>query len=951
MFNISYLLSFFLLLFLPFSNAVAVTTAPSVCTVTKTIQTNQWTQIGIPCEAPVDQNTVSAIFSDDIPGTYDTDWVLYSYNPTTNAYEKSTFSDTVEVGKGYWLISYNQSVTLNMPQGSQPASIQNSTQCLFVAGCFETVLVANPGAVQYQMLSSPFDVYVLGENLRINSGLETGLTLEESKTEDIFLHQLWNYNQTTNEYDEIQNQIISSWTGFWVATLPAASNNPALKLLFPVNTDPDDPSHDAIISLKGTVKNQVNAAALSDASVKLLKDGVIQSQNATTDSRGTFQLESLEANSNYILVVEKSGYATQIIPLVTLAESTNLVRDIILIKSPEENVFTGTDSIEITGDYGATVKINPNSFVDDVGNFVTGGIKLIMTALNTAAQEGRDALPGDLSNLVALGATEFKYIDETTGKKVQLAEGANAEITLPLFTLTTSEGITLTEGDTVGLWSLNEKTGFWEDKGDATVVALAGSPTGLGVRATVTHFSWWAVSARVAIKAFAHITATGTSDSGYVQIKARTEASVVVIAGGKFVLKLNDQFRPNTLVPIPGWSSSVTCFWAETFINGTLVTTPEQCITAEPDQHYALEFTVGGTPPPVASRERFSAHKVYLLDDAISIDLQYINAEGYYDDDLPAMNSFVITSGSLPPGLSLNGRTISGTQSREGRYFARGTAFTAENRPIPFSISLWIKDARNSPAFVIGANEFVSQSDLGNITIPLAGPRYAGIANLWFKITENRGNMTLDLAQFNIGDTATAWDITRLIYTLANDPNSGYYSAEISSRASITDTGLLTVNMPLPTNLFGHNPVTGDYEESYITREEFIIQASNGNKSDTIRIIFDYDELVSTVSNLTWQDDSAVTTNSMNWNDAMNYCQNLSLYGFNDWKLPTLAYFDDMSRASSSWVNNYTYDSYWMGTSSSFDRAYSYIYGDYSTSPKSNLTGVRCVRGEPSTDS
>jgi hypothetical protein len=66
---------------------MANTTAPGVCLVTKTIQENQWAQIGIPCEAPAGQNTVAAIFSDDILGIYDTDWVLFSFNPTTNSYE------------------------------------------------------------------------------------------------------------------------------------------------------------------------------------------------------------------------------------------------------------------------------------------------------------------------------------------------------------------------------------------------------------------------------------------------------------------------------------------------------------------------------------------------------------------------------------------------------------------------------------------------------------------------------------------------------------------------------------------------------------------------------------------------------------------------------------------------------------------------------------------------
>ncbi|MEE9337493.1 MAG: hypothetical protein V3U87_05390 [Methylococcaceae bacterium] len=56
---------------------------------------------------------------------------MYSFNPTTNAYEKLALTNTLEVGKGYWIISANQSTTLDMPVGSQPVTIQISTQCLF----------------------------------------------------------------------------------------------------------------------------------------------------------------------------------------------------------------------------------------------------------------------------------------------------------------------------------------------------------------------------------------------------------------------------------------------------------------------------------------------------------------------------------------------------------------------------------------------------------------------------------------------------------------------------------------------------------------------------------------------------------------------------------------------------------------------------------------------------
>ncbi|MCK5831630.1 MAG: hypothetical protein KAH20_15150, partial [Methylococcales bacterium] len=66
-------------------------------------------------------------------------------------------------------ISVNQIATLKMPQGSQPIGIQSSTQCLYAAGCYETTLVSNSGAVQFQMLSSPFEDLALTHKVNSSS--------------------------------------------------------------------------------------------------------------------------------------------------------------------------------------------------------------------------------------------------------------------------------------------------------------------------------------------------------------------------------------------------------------------------------------------------------------------------------------------------------------------------------------------------------------------------------------------------------------------------------------------------------------------------------------------------------------------------------------------------------------------------------------------------------------
>ncbi|MCK5831107.1 MAG: DUF285 domain-containing protein [Methylococcales bacterium] len=269
-------MSSFLLLLLSFSNAMAIQIAPnpSLCGVTRTIITNQWTQIEIPCQAPSGQNSVQAIISDDAFGIYGIDWVMYSFNPITNAYEQLGLSDILEGGKGYWIIQlvkqssspFIQSIKLDMPMDSQPVSVQSSTQCL-TASCFESTLVTT-GVFQYQMLANPFEHAINGVDLREMMDIGTVLTLQEADAGDILRNKIWNFNGIG--YDELQNQLTLPWTGVWFAMLPNALISPAPKLLFParINSTSAPITREQLITMirSGEDVTQVNTSQITDMS-------------------------------------------------------------------------------------------------------------------------------------------------------------------------------------------------------------------------------------------------------------------------------------------------------------------------------------------------------------------------------------------------------------------------------------------------------------------------------------------------------------------------------------------------------------------------------------------------------------------------------------------------------------------------------------------------------------
>ena len=112
--------------------------------------------------------------------------------------------------------------------------------------------------------------------------------------------------------------------------------------------------------------------------------------------------------------------------------------------------------------------------------------------------------------------------------------------------------------------------------------------------------------------------------------------------------------------------------------------------------------------------------------------------------------------------------------------------------------------------------------------------------------------------------------------------------------------------------------------------------------------------VLDTKTNLIWQDDGNAKTNSLNWSEAITYCEDLSLGGYSDWHLPNfnelyyLANREKFNPAMDSGFNNVSTSSYWTSTTYAYDSSnawvvffyygYDYYYG------KSNSHLVRCVR-------
>ena len=253
------------------------------------------------------------------------------------------------------------------------------------------------------------------------------------------------------------------------------------------------PAPVATLSVQGSVK-MLDGTALQ---------GVVIAQvggtaSATTDTAGNARL-SLGAGTPLTVRFSKAGYADQVLA-VTLPATTGSDAAFEVVMRTRDAALTLADAAaggSLSGRDGAQLALPPNALVTAAGTAVTGAVQIAITPVDVT-QNGGGGFPGSFSGLaqngmatpiVSFGTTE--YVLTAGGQPVQVAPGKTATIELPLYATKRLSGALLAVGDTTPLWSLDETTGGWVQEGSGTVVASTNSPSGLALRASVTHFSWW----------------------------------------------------------------------------------------------------------------------------------------------------------------------------------------------------------------------------------------------------------------------------------------------------------------------------------------------------------------------------------------------------------------------------------------------------------------------------
>jgi hypothetical protein len=220
---------------------------------------------------------------------------------------------------------------------------------------------------------------------------------------------------------------------------------------------------------------------------------------ATTGADGMAVLE-LPPDADLLLRTSLAGHTEQLKPVRLARGADGFFEARLMARAPALTLPDAAAGGSLVGRNAARLTLPRAALVDAAtGVAVTGAVQVEMTPVNTGSHELR-AFPGSMRGVSAsaTGTTEgplvsygpVEYVFTQGGRKLALAPGQSAVIEMPLHSTLDVDGSALVLGETMPIWSLDERTGVWRQEGVGTVVASR-SASGLALRATVSHFSWW----------------------------------------------------------------------------------------------------------------------------------------------------------------------------------------------------------------------------------------------------------------------------------------------------------------------------------------------------------------------------------------------------------------------------------------------------------------------------
>lgn len=349
-----------------------------------------------------------------------------------------------------------------------------------------------------------------------------------------------------------------------------------------------------------------------------------------------------------------------------------------------------------------------------------------------------------------------------------------------------------------------------------------------------------------------------------------------------------------------------------------------------------------------------------------------------------ALAAFTITVNYLNSAPEISGTPVAAITAG-GDYSFTPTATDADGDTLTFSIQnlpSWASFSTTTGALT-GTPSGSDAGNYSNIIISVSDGNGGTAALTSFSITVSSGNTAPTISgtpnatveagtAYGFVPTSNDTDGDTLSFSIQNSPSWATFdtaTGAFSGTPSDSDTGTYSdITIIVSDGNGGTDTLTFDIEvqaaplsivfrtgqiTSYVTKDDGYYQAGRAfsfTRDDVNEIVTD------NVANLMWEDDSEVTV-TKTWQDASDYCSNLSLGGYNDWRMPEmneLITIIDYGKASNGVINSvfqndltseYIQSATEVGSDASFiwamDGAGGFTNKRDKTTPLLNL----CVRG------
>lgn len=124
------------------------------CQQTITLRQNEWHMFSLPCQVGISTGeTVADVLGDDLTGVFNSDWVVYRRDESSDSYVRLGLADPMESAEGYWVFS---------SQAVQSFDVEGQ-----YAGSPDVRLSGEPGTGRWNLVGHPLDFPVNWSEVQI----------------------------------------------------------------------------------------------------------------------------------------------------------------------------------------------------------------------------------------------------------------------------------------------------------------------------------------------------------------------------------------------------------------------------------------------------------------------------------------------------------------------------------------------------------------------------------------------------------------------------------------------------------------------------------------------------------------------------------------------------------------------------------------------------------------